>query len=509
MAQLPAPDRCCRVLPLPAYRAAPRGEHVERRPAALAGLAPAPAAKLEPDAIGTTQDTIIGIASSAPAATMAVTMASLAAAAAYGGGPVILLCGVPMLIIANSYRRLNLWNANCGASFEWVGRVINPYLGFLTGWLMLAGYIVGTIAVVIVLSPAVLAVFGATASSAWPNIGISTGLIVVMLTIAVAGIRITARTQVVMAVFEYIVLAGISIWGLCYVLGHHPGSYPITAGWFSLSGIGHRGSLATGLLTAVFMYSGWDATIYVNEEVKHRRVNPGRAAVFAVVILVVLYILPQMGLQGVSSPARLQANAASALIFVAQVLGGSVWAKVVAVALVLSVIGSTGTGIVASARIAYGMASHRVLPSVLGQISRRYRTPAIGSIIMAVILIAATWAYLLSTSIANVFTDVVSVTGLLFAIFYVMTALAAIVYFRRQIFTRVWDALLIGLLPLASAAFLAWVVATSLLDAPDAQRYALTGIVLAGLIMMLIARFVLKSPFFRLPRESAPRQAAD
>jgi amino acid transporter len=39
------------------------------------------------------------------------------------------------------------------------------------------------------------------------------------------------------------------------------------------------------LLIAVFMYSGWDATIYVNEEVKHRRVNPGRAAIFAVVIL--------------------------------------------------------------------------------------------------------------------------------------------------------------------------------------------------------------------------------
>ena len=67
---------------------------------------------------------------------MALTLAPLAAAAAYGSGPVILLCGMPMLIIANAYRRLNLWKANCGASFEWVGRAINPYLGFLTGWLM-------------------------------------------------------------------------------------------------------------------------------------------------------------------------------------------------------------------------------------------------------------------------------------------------------------------------------------------------------------------------------------
>jgi amino acid transporter len=478
---------------------------VERPAVALTGLTPAPAAKLEPDAIGTTQDTIIGMASSAPAATMAVTMAGLAAAAAYGGGPVILLCGIPMLIIANSYRRLNLWNANCGASFEWVGRAINPYLGFMTGWLMLAGYVVGTISVVVVLSPAVLAVFGSTATSAWPNIGISTALIIVMLTIAVAGIRITARTQVAMAVFEYIVLVGVSIWGLVFVLTHHAGTFPITSGWFSLSGIGGKGDLTAGLLIAVFMYSGWDATIYVNEEVKHRRVNPGRAAVFAVAILVVLYILPQVGLQGVASPAKLQANSASALIYVTQVIGGGGWAKLMAFALVLSVIASTGTGIVASSRISYGMASHRVLPPVFGQISHRFSTPAIGSIIIAAILIVATWAYLLSTSIANVFTDVVSVTGLLFACFYVLTALAAIVYYRRHIFSRIWDSFIVGILPLASAAFLAWVVVKSLQNAPNAQRYALIGIVAVGLVMMFIARFVMKSQFFQLPRESAPR----
>jgi amino acid transporter len=176
-----------------------------------------------------------------------------------------------------------------------------------------------------------------------------------------------------------------------------------------------------------------------------------------------------------------------------------------AFALVLSVIASTGTGIVASARIAYGMATHRVLPPVLGQISRRFNTPAIGSIIIAVILIAATWAELLSTSIANVFTDVVDVTGLLFSLFYILTALAAIVYYRRRIFSRPWDAVLVGVLPLASVVFLAWVVVKSLSNAPNAQRYALGGIVVAGLVLMLVARFVLRSQFFHLPRESASK----
>jgi amino acid transporter len=122
------------------------------------GITPAPGAKLEPDAIGAAQDTIIGMASSAPAAAVGLTFAGLTATAAYGGGLILLLTAIPMLIIANAYRRCNLCDANCGASFEWVGRAINPYLGFLTGWLMIAAYSIGTVAEVLILGPSVLSV---------------------------------------------------------------------------------------------------------------------------------------------------------------------------------------------------------------------------------------------------------------------------------------------------------------------------------------------------------------
>ena len=87
--------------------------------ATVAGITPAPGARLEPDAIGAAQDTIIGMASSAPAATVGLSLAALAVATAYGSGPILILTAIPMLIIANAYRRLNLWKANTGASFEW------------------------------------------------------------------------------------------------------------------------------------------------------------------------------------------------------------------------------------------------------------------------------------------------------------------------------------------------------------------------------------------------------
>src|SRR5580700_7548587 len=182
------------------------------RPAtAIVGIPPQPTARLEPNAIGVAQDTVIGMASSAPAATVGLSLAALAAATAYGSGPILILTAIPMLIIANAYRRCNMWNANCGASFEWVGRAISPYLGFLTGWLMITGYVIGAVAGVEVIGPSVLAVFTSSTGSTAADIAIATGLSAVMLVIAVAGIKITARTQVTMAVVEYVILIGFAI----------------------------------------------------------------------------------------------------------------------------------------------------------------------------------------------------------------------------------------------------------------------------------------------------------
>jgi amino acid transporter len=471
----------------------------------------APPARLEPDAIGVAQDTVIGMASSAPAASIGLTLALIAGAAAYGSGPIILVTAIPMLIIANAYRRLNLWNANCGASFEWVGRAINPYLGFLTGWLMIAAYIIATVSGVEVLGPSVIAVFSTSSGTKWQDIAIATAVGVVMLIIAVVGIKITARSQVGMAIIEYGILLAFAAWGLIAVLGHHSGTYPITRGWFSLTGIHGQGSLVFGFLAAVFMFTGWDGTIYVNEEVRHRRANPGRAAVTAVALLAIIYTFSIFGLQGVVSPGKLQANSGTALVYVAQALGGSGWAKVMALSLALSVIATTGTGIVLTARLVYGMASYRVLPEFLGNVSRRFATPVAASILVGFLIVALAWVYLLTQSIQNAFGYVVDVTGLLFAVFYVLTALATMAYFRNRIFGSLRDFVILGVLPTGSAVFLVWMVFESLKNAGSAyypELWSLLGVLGVGVVLMLIGRFVLKASFFQISREKEEKRAA-
>jgi amino acid transporter len=474
-------------------------------PSGLIRTGSVPEARLEPNAIGVAQDTVIGMATAAPAASAGLILAGLAAATAYASGPALIIMALPMIVIANCYRRLNLWNANCGAAFEWVGRVINPYVGFLVGWLMIMGGIIGTVSTTVVLGPSVLTVFGSNSTAIPANLAIDTAVIVGMLVIAIVGIRITARTQVGMAVVEYTILLGFAIFGLVAVIGRHHGTFPITKGWFSLSGIDGKGSLSAGFLVALFAYTGWDGTVYVNEEVRHRRVNPGKAAMAAVALLAIVYTLTQVGLQGAVSPAKLQANSDVALVYVAQALGGGGWAKVMALSLALSVVATTGVGIVLGARVIYGMASHRVLPPFLGNVNRRFSTPVAASILVGVILLGGTWAYLLSTSLANAFNQAIAITALLYAAFYVLTALAAVVYYWRRVFSNVLDGVILGILPLAAAGFLGWIFVKSLQAAPSPQIWSLVGIVGVGVILMLIARLVLRPQFFHLRRETEGR----
>jgi uncharacterized membrane protein len=109
---------------------------------------------------------------------------------------------------------------------------------------------------------------------------------------------------------------------------------------------------------------------------------------------------------------------------------------------------------------------------------------------------------LLFSSLADAFNNLIALTGLLYAMFYVLTALAAITYYRRRIFSNALDTVILGILPLAAAAWLCWVLVKSLQAAPPAQILSLVGVVGVGVVLVIAARLFLRSPFFKMRRES-------
>ena len=109
---------------------------------------------------------------------------------------------------------------------------------------------------------------------------------------------------------------------------------------------------------------------------------------------------------------------------------------------------------------------------------------------------------MLATGITNVLANVVAVAGLLAAMFYVLTGLAMMAYYRRRILASVRDFVVVGVLPFGAAGFLGWVVFRSLQLAPAGQKWTIVAVFVSGLVAMLVARFGLRSRFFAVRRES-------
>jgi hypothetical protein len=63
--------------------------------------------------------------------------------------------------------------------------------------------------------------------------------------------------------------------------------------------------------------------------------------------------------------------------------------------------------------------------------------------------------------------------------------------------------MLAGVLPAGAIAFLGWILVKSVMGAPASQLWSLAGVGIAGIVLMFIARYLLRAQFFSTPRESA------
>ena len=205
----------------------------------------------------------------------------------------------------------------------------------------------------------------------------------------------------------------------------------LTSTWFTLSGAGGFKALISGVLLAIFLYSGWDTAAYVGEEAKGKQAGP--AAVTSVILLFFIYAVAILAFQGVAPSHVLQANAANILAYVGQQIGGSFWKQVMIVAVLGGTLASLQAAIVSSSRISFAMGRDRVFPRWFGAVSEQYRTPWNATILLGLLNVVFLWGSTLIGSIGQALGDIVSTLGLMAAIFYMLTAGTAVWYYRRTL----------------------------------------------------------------------------
>ena len=227
----------------------------------------APGNHLKANALSLSDAIVLGLASSAPAQTIAVALPALVATVGYAGLLPIACAFVPMLGIALGYQRLNRWDQSAGATYTWVSKALHPYLGFVAGWMILMYYTLGTISMTMPAGTYTLQLITPSLANnklAAAAVGSFWNVLVTLLLLG--GIEIAARFQRALAVFEYLVLFFFAILGIRALLSGHAAAH-VTSAWFSLLGAGGPRGFLAGALIAVFMYSGLYVRRFLSEQV--------------------------------------------------------------------------------------------------------------------------------------------------------------------------------------------------------------------------------------------------
>src|SRR5271167_1695202 len=91
---------------------------------------------LKDGAIGYISNIVIGVASTAPAYSLAATLGFIVALKGVGvhAPAVMLVAFVPMLLVAAAYKYFNRADPDAGTTFAWVTRAFGPITGWMNGW---------------------------------------------------------------------------------------------------------------------------------------------------------------------------------------------------------------------------------------------------------------------------------------------------------------------------------------------------------------------------------------
>ncbi|MGW1893228.1 APC family permease [Streptomyces sp. NPDC002004] len=481
---------------------------------------------LKRGALGLVSSVAIGLASTAPAYSLAATLGFIVLAVGLQSPVVVILGFVPMLFTAYAYKALNAVDPDCGTTFTWAARAFGPRTAWMGGW----GIIVADIIVMANLAQIAgqygfeLVGAGGLAHSHWWTAVAGVIWIVVMTAICYIGIEISAALQKWLLAVELVLLAVLSVTALvkAYSATPPPESLHVRADWFNPFAIGSAGAFTQGVLLAVFIYWGWDTAVSVNEETADRERTPGRAAVISTVLLLGIYALVTTAAQafaGIDDTGSGLANPAHAGDVLGS-LGGEVFgtagfgwflSKLLVLMVLTSAAASTQTTILPTARTSFSMATHKALPAAFARVHPRFLTPTWSTVAMGLVSIAF---YVGLTAISdNVLEDSISSVGLGIAFYYGLTGFACVWYFRKVLTRTAADFWLKGVLPglgalmllffFCYAAFVVYadpsygatVIRLPLVGEVGGVSVVGIGSLLIGVVLMLVQRLVQGSWF--------------
>src|ERR1700761_1113179 len=462
---------------------------------------------LKTGALGLVSSVVMGVASTAPAYSLAATLGLIVVAVGLGAPIVALFAFVPMLLTSIGYSEMNKADPDCGTTFTWATRAFGPRTGWAGGWAIVAADVLVMASLAQVAGQYVFLLFGADGIGSNPTSPwvLLVGLLwlAVMTWICYRGLEVSVWLQRVLLVVELVMLVALSVTALVKVGAGTAGAQAITPAWSWLNPMqGGFTGFVTGIVLMLFIYWGWDTAVAVNEETKDPAKTPGRAAILSTVILLVTYVLVILAAQsfaGIGTTGIGLGNSDNTGD-VLSVLGGAVFGgsgfgvfltRLLILMVLSSAAASTQTTILPPARTTLSMATYKALPQSFAKMHPRYLTPTTSTIVMGVVsaLLYLAFNYILQ---GFVIADAVTAIGLYIAFYYGLTGFACAWYYRKNLTSSARNLWMQGILPLLGGLILFFLGGWSLwLDWDVATQNSYTMWTVPGLGWQIGGTFVI------------------
>jgi amino acid transporter len=285
----------------------------------------------------------------------------------------ILIAMVAMLFTAFSYGRMARVYPSAGSAYTYVGKELNPVLGYVVGWSMLMDYLLNPIICVIWCSAAAQNVIPSIPYAAW---AVSFALLFTLLNLR--GVKTSGRMNAILALGMCIVVVIFLAEAIRYIALV---VRPIAGQWlipFYDPATFTPSRVMRGTSIAVLTYIGFDGISTMSEEVENPRRNIMLATVATCLVIGILSAIEVYVAQLVW-PAHTpfpESMVDTAYVFVAKRVGGTLLFQLLNATLLIANIGSGMAAQFGAARLLYGMGRANALPSrIFGAIDARTRVP--------------------------------------------------------------------------------------------------------------------------------------
>jgi amino acid transporter len=477
---------------------------------------------LKKGAIGYLSNIVIGVASTAPAYSLAATLGFIVVVKGVGvhAPAVLLVAFLPMLLVASAYKYFNRADPDAGTTFAWTTRTFGPSTGWLNGWAIFLADVIVMASLADIAAIYTFQLFGFTelGESKVAVIVAAVLWIAIMTWICYRGIELSARIQQVLLSAEVFILGLFAVVAFIKVYGSHPPANSIkpSLSWFNPFAM-NFGDLVVALLLAVFIYWGWDSGVSVNEESENPAEGPGKAAVMSTILLVVIYVVVSAAAQSFHGVGFLsnEANQEDILKALGTGVLGEPLNKLLIIAVLTSASASTQTTILPTARTTLSMAHWKAVTSLLARVHKRFLTPTVSTLGFGALSIAITIALLLLSE--SVLADSLTAIGFPICFYYGFTGVACIWYFRHELRKSARNMLLLGIGPLLGGLMLFGIGIKAAFyygETAHVESKPILGItlplwmgiggMLLGAVIMLISRPYFREFFARKPEVAIP-----